>query len=96
MASANTLPPPPGSDQTPSSDSPTQGATAAPPMPSPQSSQGTQLLISVVNNLRAIAKAYPGAAPKVAEMNNLAREIAQEIMKAAPPSEAQAPPVGGQ
>ena len=93
-----TLPPPPGSAPAaapPPSDSPTQGAPATPAQPSPGMQQGTQLLISVVNNLRAIAKQYPAAAPKVAEANNLMREIAQEVMKASQPPEPAAPPIGG-
>lgn len=100
MASS-ALPPPPGSSAPdadsapPPSAAPTQGATPAPATPSPMMQQGTQLLLSVVNNLRAIAKQFPGAAPKVAEANNLMREIAQEIMKAAPAPEAQAPPMAG-
>ena len=56
--------------------------------------QGTQLLISVVNNLRSIAKQFPGTAPKVAEINNLIREMTAEVMKSQQTPEPQAPPVG--
>jgi len=57
--------------------------------------QGTQMLLQVVNGLRAIAKAFPGASPGVAKINELIRgELMPAIMENAEPGEPQAPPVG--
>ena len=54
--------------------------------------QGTQLVIGVVNGLRAIARAYPKAAPIVTEMNAKMRELLPIIMQSQAPGEVQAPP----
>jgi hypothetical protein len=56
---------------------------------------GTTLAIQVASNLRAISKAFPRTAPKVAEMNNLLREVMAEMMTQGQPGEAQAPPTSG-
>jgi hypothetical protein len=56
--------------------------------------QGTQVLIRVVSDLRGIAKAYPAAAPHVAEANDAIRKIMAAIMQHANPGEPAAPPVG--
>jgi hypothetical protein len=98
MASSPQLPPPPGQDSGASpaaSPSPTpQPASPAPAQPSPQMQQGTQLAIGVVNQLRAIAKAFPKTAPKVAEVNNLMREITAVMMESQQTPEPAAPPNG--
>jgi len=53
------------------------------------------MLLQVVNGLRAIAKAFPGASPGVAKINELIRgELMPAIMENAEPGEPQAPPVG--
>jgi hypothetical protein len=57
--------------------------------------QGMDLMRGVVTNLRAIAKAYPAAAPKVAEANNIMREVTALMMQSQRPGEPQAPPSGG-
>ena len=49
-------------------------------------------MISIVNNLRSIAKSYPEAAPKVAEANNIMREIMAALMQHQNPGEPAAPP----
>ena len=86
--------PPPGADSGSPPDSPaTQpGASPAPAQPNPAMQQGTQLVIGVVNGLRAIAKAYPKAAPKITEMLAGMREILPLIMQSQAPGEVQAPP----
>lgn len=85
------LPPPPGVDQT----TPTTpvAASPAPAQPSPAIQTGTQMMISVVTTLRAIAKAFPEAAPKVAEANNIMQEIMSSMMQHQAPGEPAAPPV---
>ena len=99
MASASmSMPPPPsmgGTPGQPPAPTSTPGASPAPPTPSPSMQQGTQLLIGAVSNLRAIAKAFPAAASKVAEANNLLREISALMMQSQNPGEPQAPPTGG-
>ncbi len=94
------MPPPPGTDDSAASQGvpPTspQAASPAPPTPSPAMQQGTQMMLQVVNGLRAIAKAFPGASPSVAKINELIRgEIMPAIMAHSEPGEAQAPPIGG-
>lgn len=93
-SSPQALPPPPGADQSQQNTAPTAPETASPSpaQPSPVMQQGTQLVISIVNNLRSIAKAYPGAAAKVQEANNAMREIMAEMMKSQAPGEPAAPP----
>jgi hypothetical protein len=56
---------------------------------------GTQMAIQVVQSLRAIAKAFPATAPKVAEINNLMREVVAGMMQSAPTGEPAAPPSNG-
>lgn len=51
------------------------------------------MAIQIVSNLRAIAKAYPSAAPKVVEANNIMREIMAAMMEHQTPGEPAAPPV---
>lgn len=87
-AAAPPLPPqPPGSvGAGPATGTP----PAAPPTPAPAMQQGTQLVIGIVNQLRALARAYPGAAPKVAQINDLMREVQAEIMKNQQPGEPEA------
>jgi hypothetical protein len=86
--------PPPGADANgpPPSPATEPGASPAPASPNPAMQQGTQLVISVVNGLRAIAKAYPKAAPKVTEMLAGMRELLPMIMQSQSPGEIQAPP----
>jgi hypothetical protein len=57
--------------------------------------QGTQDVIEVVQKLRGIAKAYPSAAPTVAKINDLIREMMGAMMQHQTPGEPQAPPNGG-
>lgn len=57
--------------------------------------QGTQMAISIVNNLRSIAKAYPGTAPAIAEINDLMRKVMAGMMEHQNPGEPQAPPSAG-
>src|SRR5258708_38046185 len=100
MASTPTaMPPPPGAggDSAPQGPQPsTDAASPAPPTPSPAMQQGTQMMLQVVNGLRAIAKAFPGASPSVAKINELIRgEIMPAIMQHAEPGEPAAPPIAG-
>lgn len=91
MASpSSTLTPPPGQDHSPTSPS---AVSPAPPQQAGDQ-RGTQLVISTVSNLRAIAKAYPAAAPIVAEMNEKMPELMRVIMQNQQTGEPQAPPVG--
>lgn len=84
--------PPPPDPAAASADS--QGAAPAPPQPSPQMQQGTQLAIRIVNDLRTLAKAFPGAAPAVAEMHDKMRDVMKAIMQQGTPGTAAAPPTG--
>lgn len=92
------MPPPPAADDGSASQaSPTSppAASPAPATPSPAMQQGTQMMLQVVNGLRAIAKAFPGASPSVAKINELIRgEIMPAIMAHADQGEPSAPPVG--
>jgi hypothetical protein len=45
--------------------------------------------------LRAIAKAFPATAPKIADINNLMREVVAGMMQSAPTGEPAAPPSNG-
>lgn len=56
---------------------------------------GTQLAIRVVSDLRAIAKAFPATAAKIADINNLMREVVAGMMQSAPTGEPAAPPSNG-
>jgi hypothetical protein len=56
--------------------------------------QGAKLAIGVIQNLRTIAKAYPGAAPAVAEIHEKMRDVLKAIMQQATPGTAAAPPTG--
>lgn len=99
-AAPSSLAPPPGTGSDPSAQQgpPTspQGASPAPATPSPAMEQGTQMMLQVVNGLRAIAKAFPGASPAVAEINELIRgKVMPAVMQHAEPGEPAAPPVGG-
>jgi hypothetical protein len=68
------------------------GASPATPTDSPQMQQGAQLVISIVHNVRALAKMYPKVAPLVAEVNEKMREMLPLIMQSQPSAETQAPP----
>lgn len=89
------MPPPPGGAP-PDSAAPTSppNASPAPPTPSPQMQQGTQIAIGVASALRAIAKAYPGTAPLVSQMNDLLRQVTAKMMEGAQTGEPQAGPTG--
>jgi hypothetical protein len=94
-SSMSPMTPPPGqSGGAPPADSPAtqQGAPPAPASPNPAMQQGTQLVIGVVNGLRAIAKAYPKAAPIVTDINARMRELLPIVMQSQSPGEVQAPP----
>jgi hypothetical protein len=93
-ASMSPMTPPPGQDSGAPPDSPAtqQGAPPAPATPNPAMQKGTQLVIGVVNGLRAIAKAYPKAAPIVSDIQGRMRELLPIVMQSQSPGEAQAPP----
>jgi hypothetical protein len=56
----------------------------------------SKAVIDAVHGLRAVAKAIPGAAPVVAEINELIRaKLMPAIMQSQQPSEPAAPPMGG-
>lgn len=95
---ANALTPPPGmNDSSTPPQTPTAPAAASPSpaQPSPAMQQGTQDVIEVVQKLRGIAKSYPAAAPTVAKINDLMRELMAAMMMHQTPGEPQAPPNGG-
>lgn len=69
-------------------------ASPSPEQPSPVMQQGTQMVIGVVQNLRAIAKAYPGTAPEITQINSLMRNVLAKMMQQQHPGEPAAPPVG--
>ena len=88
---APAMPPsPPGSDSTPGVGPGTGTPAPASTVPSPAMESGTRLVIGVVNQLRAIAQAYPAAAPLVAQINDLMREVQVQIMKGGQQGEPQA------
>jgi hypothetical protein len=96
MASpSNALTPPPSPDGAPQQ-TPTAPAAASPspPSPSPAMQQGTQDVIEIVQKLRGLAKAYPSAAPVVAKINDLMREMLASIMQHQAPGEPQSGPTG--
>lgn len=89
------MPPPPGAGNAPTASAAPTAPTAAspaPPSPSPALQHGTGMLLNVVSGLRAIAKAYPATSEKVAEANQIMREISAIMMTAQKPGEPQAPP----
>lgn len=51
-------------------------------------------MIGVVQGLRALAQAFPATAPKIAEINNLMREVVPLMMQSQPVGEPMAPPNG--
>ena len=53
------------------------------------------MAINIVNQLRMIAKAFPGTAPAIAEIHNQMREVMKGIMMQGTPGEPAAPPTGG-
>jgi hypothetical protein len=97
---ATPLTPPPGlndssSGAPPATPSAPMAASPSPPQPSPQMQQGTQDVIEVVQKLRGIAKAYPSAAPTVAKINDLMREMLAAMLQHQTPGEPAAPPMNG-
>ena len=52
------------------------------------------MAIQVARNLQAIAKAFPTAAPNVAKMNDLLREVVSDMMEDQQAPEPAAPPMG--
>src|SRR5882724_8255293 len=101
MASAPigmTPPPTPGgAGPSPATQNPTSPpvASPAPPKPSPGMQQGTEMAIQVARNLQAIAKMFPTAAPNIAKMNDILREVVSDIMQDQQASEPAAPPTSG-
>jgi len=88
--------PPPGMNGPAAPQAPTTpGASPAPATPSPEAHQGAQLIIQAVQAVRAIAKAYPAAAPLVQDINNKLREVMAITMQSQNPGEPAAPPNGG-
>jgi len=97
MATPSMMTPPPGDSSDGSSPSPgtpttPPGASPSPAQPAPVMQQTTQSLISVVNTLRGIAKAFPEASPHVQEANEAIRRIMAAIMKNSQQGEPAAPP----
>jgi hypothetical protein len=97
---ATPLTPPPGLNDSPGAPPPATptaplAASPSPPQPSPQMQQGTQDVIEIVQKLRGIAKAYPSAAPTVAKINDLMREMLASMMQTQSPGEPMAPPNAG-
>jgi hypothetical protein len=54
--------------------------------------QGTDLTIRIVRDLIALAKMFPAVAPKVAQINNIMREVAGGIQESSQTGEPAAPP----
>jgi hypothetical protein len=50
------------------------------------------MVLEVVRNLRSLAKAYPEAAPYIAQINDLMRKVMAATMQRANAGESQAPP----
>ena len=96
---ASPLTPPPGMNDSgappPQTPSAPMAASPSPAQPSPAMQQGTQDVIEVVQKLRGIAKAYPTAAPVVAKINDLMRELLAAMMAHQTPGEPASPPLGG-
>jgi len=98
MATASSsLTPPPGIDDQ-DSQSPTSPAAVSPAPPEPAQGMqgGTQMVIGVVQGLRAIAKAFPATAPDIAQINDLMRGVMSKMMASQQTGEPAAPPQGGQ
>src|SRR5215472_2169 len=102
MATPSMTPPPgmdqepgPGPNPPPSEAASPVSAAPAPPQPAPHIQQGTRMAINIVNQLRMIAKAFPGTAPAIAEIHNQMREVMKGIMMQGTPGEPAAPPTGG-
>lgn len=90
MASAPPVPPPPGA-QTPTSP---VGASPASEQPSPALQRSSQQVLTIVQATRALAQQYPEAAPTVAKINDLLRELMMKIAQRQQPGEPAAPPIG--
>lgn len=58
-------------------------------------SQGTEALLGVTRVLTALGKQYPGAAPIIAQINDLLPKVGMAIMEHQTPGEPQAPPTNG-
>ncbi len=50
------------------------------------------MVLGVIRDLRSIAKAYPEAAPHVAQINDLMRKVMSAMMQHSQPGEPAAPP----
>jgi hypothetical protein len=57
--------------------------------------EGTELTIRIVRDLIALSKMFPAVASKVAQINNIMREVAGGIQESAPTGEPAAPPSNG-
>lgn len=91
------LPPPPGGDDIPDGPAPGETSTqdagsAAPAQSSPASEMGTRMVLNVVRDLRAIAKAYPAASPAVHAMLEQVPKVQQAMFSSVKPGEPAAPP----
>lgn len=91
-SSQATLAPPPGAAGQDSAPTNPPSGASSPAQPAPGMNQGTNLVLDVTRSLRAIAAAYPGAAPIVAEMNDKVRDLMRVIMQHQQTGEPQAPP----
>jgi len=67
----------------------------APATPSPQMNEGTQLGIRIAHDLTALAKMFPVVTPKIAQINNILREVVAGIMESSQTGEPAAPPSNG-
>jgi hypothetical protein len=94
MASAPSLAPPPGAggDSLQPSTPPTPDAGVSPPPQPSGMSEGSQLVIKIVQMLRSLAKMFPQAAPEVGDINTKMQQVGLKIMQSQHPGEPQAPP----
>ena len=90
----STVSPPPGAD-TPTSPPPpsTQQASSAPPAASPQTEQGSRLVIQTVQALRQLGQQFPAAQPEITQVMDAMRKIQMKVMAGSKPTEPAAPPV---
>jgi hypothetical protein len=100
MATPSMLPPPPGGDTGQSAvpqppPTPQVGSPSA-PEPAPQSNMMSNKVIGIIQDLRSLARAIPGAAPGIAEINEIfSSKVMPAIMAHQRPGEPAAPPMGG-
>ena len=91
----STVSPPPGamSPSGPPPQSGQQDASPAPAQPSPQSEEGSRMVIQIVQGLRKLGQRYPAATPAITKINDAMREVQMKVMAGGKPPEPAAPPV---